>query len=666
MSTLDINRKDLYESLLAEGFLIDEDGHAELSLAEFAERMADEETAITFYENLTEAGFFGDGQTTEEEFLRQICRYHARQDTYPLTENQRGVYIDWDLNREALQYNIPSVQRLDGVDALRLRNAVEAAISAHPYLKTRLTMADGDVRQQPHADEPTVVELITLDETPKPGFFQNKVRPFNLFNDQLYRAAVYQVKNSGAVYLFLDFHHMVFDGVSATILMTDIRRAYQGETLSPETYTAFDRALDEEQILRSERCQEARDYFDQLLAGADTTVYPRGERIEEKGEKSCMSCTINMPRTDVHAFCQKHGVTENNFMMTALMETLYRVTREEQIVITTVDNGRTNNDMQDIMGMFVQTLPVVYQTGQSGMPFSKAVYEQQIQNLKIQEEREYCTFTHLVEHNGLRAEIMYDYAEGMGNYASIDDPVCKVALDTVKCPVSLTVFAKTADQYMLYVEYDRALYTESDMMTLLKSMKNIALQAAINDCKLSELTLLSSEETTPIVEWSQGKPMACDATQTFPSLFMQQAAATPDATAVVDEQGTYTYAQLNAYTGALAEKLIALGVLPNHFVSIMLGYQKEFLVAAIGVEKSGGAYVPLDYDYPNDRLLYMLEDSDSQVLITSHAIFNEKNAEGEFKASNILFIDDFMDEIKTASCQPSAISHHPSSIFHLP
>ena len=170
MSTLDINRKDLYESLLAEGFLIDEDGHAELSLAEFAERMADEETAITFYENLTEAGFFGDGQTTEEEFLRQICRYHARQDTYPLTENQRGVYIDWDLNREALQYNIPSVQRLDGVDALRLRNAVEAAISAHPYLKTRLTMADGDVRQQPHADEPTVVELMTLDETlPKQG-----------------------------------------------------------------------------------------------------------------------------------------------------------------------------------------------------------------------------------------------------------------------------------------------------------------------------------------------------------------------------------------------------------------------------------------------------------------------------------------------------------------
>ena len=666
MSTLDINRKDLYESLLAEGFLIDEDGHAELSLAEFAERMADEETAITFYENLTEAGFFGDGQTTEEEFLRQICRYHARQDTYPLTENQRGVYIDWDLNREALQYNIPSVQRLDGVDALRLRNAVEAAISAHPYLKTRLTMADGDVRQQPHADEPTVVELITLDETPKPGFFQSKVRPFNLFNDQLYRAAVYQVKNSGAVYLFLDFHHMVFDGVSATVLMTDIRRAYQGETLSPETYTAFDRALDEEQILRSERCQEARDYFDQLLAGADTTVYPRSESIEEKGEKSCMSCTINMPRTDVHAFCQKHGVTENNFMMTALMETLYRVTREEQIVITTVDNGRTNNDMQDIMGMFVQTLPVVYQTGQSNMPFSKAVYEQQIQNLKIQEEREYCTFTHLVEHNGLRAEIMYDYAEGMGNYASIDDPVCKVALDTVKCPVSLTVFAKTADQYMLYVEYDRALYTESDMMTLLKSMKNIALQAAINDCKLSELTLLSSEETTPIVEWSQGKPMACDATQTFPSLFMQQAAATPDATAVVDEQGSYTYAQLNAYTGALAEKLMALGVLPNHFVSIMLGYQKEFLVAAIGVEKSGGAYVPLDYDYPTDRLLYMLEDSDSQVLITSHAIFNEKNAEGEFKASNILFIDDFMEEVKTASCQPSAISHHPSSIFHLP
>ena len=83
----------------------------------------------------------------------------------------------------------------------------------------------------------------------------------------------------------------------------------------------------------------------------------------------------------------------------------------------------------------------------------------------------------------------------------------------------------------------------------------------------------------------------------------------------------------------------------------VLGYQKEFIVAAIAVEKAGGAYVPLDYDYPNDRLLYMLEDSESQVLITSHQIFNEKNAEGDLLLPVAILLRDWH----------SSISHKPLS-----
>ena len=80
-------------------------------------------------------------------------------------------------------------------------------------------------------------------------------------------------------------------------------------------------------------------------------------------------------------------------------------------------------------------------------------------------------------------------------------------------------------------------------------------------------------------------------------------------------------------------------------MSIMLGYEKAFVIAAIAIERAGYAYVPLDYDYPNDRLLYMLDDSESQVLITSHAILKEKAKDGdEFTAKNIIFIDDFLRE----------------------
>ena len=149
---------------------------------------------------------------------------------------------------------------------------------------------------------------------------------------------------------------------------------------------------------------------------------------------------------------------------------------------------------------------------------------------------------------------------------------------------------------------------------------------------------------------SEGKTSVFDQSKTFVDLFIESARRYTDAPAVVDEQGTYSYGELNRLSGALALKLRELGVgsaaVKSPFVSIMLGYQKEFLVASIGVEKAGGAYVPLDYDYPNDRLLYMLEDSESQVLITSHIIYNEKTAEGDnFTAKNILFIEDFIAEV---------------------
>ena len=57
--------------------------------------------------------------------------------------------------------------------------------------------------------------------------------------------------------------------------------------------------------------------------------------------------------------------------------------------------------------------------------------------------------------------------------------------------------------------------------------------------------------------------------------------------------------------------------------------------------KARGAYVPLDNEYPNDRLLYMLENSEARVLITDRSIFNEKRKEGDFSVNNVLFIDEF-------------------------
>ena len=99
------------------------------------------------------------------------------------------------------------------MDAERLAEAVRQTVDTHCYLKTRFVMVEGDVMQERHDDEKAVVSIETLNEEPDAAFFSQRVHPFNLFNDRLYRIEIYQAPQN--VYLFADIHHIIYDGLSS-------------------------------------------------------------------------------------------------------------------------------------------------------------------------------------------------------------------------------------------------------------------------------------------------------------------------------------------------------------------------------------------------------------------------------------------------------------------
>jgi non-ribosomal peptide synthetase component F len=140
------------------------------------------------------------------------------------------------------------------------------------------------------------------------------------------------------------------------------------------------------------------------------------------------------------------------------------------------------------------------------------------------------------------------------------------------------------------------------------------------EARLSDLPLLSAAERQQLlVEWN--------ATQTdFPAdrcihqLFEAQVEHTPQATAVVFEDQSLTYAELNARANQLAHHLRTFGVGPDVLVGICVERSLEMVVGLLGILKAGGAYVPLDPAYPQERLAYMLEDSHAPVLVTQAAL----------------------------------------------
>ena len=179
------------------------------------------------------------------------------------------------------------------------------------------------------------------------------------------------------------------------------------------------------------------------------------------------------------------------------------------------------------------------------------------------------------------------------------------------------------------------------MLQLGAMLKQVSEQACCA-AKLNDVALLNEAETAEIINISSGKYLDVDITKTFAQVFEERAKLVPDNVAVADKSSHLTYSQLSRFSNVLAQKLIAAGVQPNDFVCVMLDRMKEFPLSVLAIHKAGAAYTPLDFEYPNERLLYMLENSQSKVLITTHAVLDSKRAEGDFDtgSAQVIFIED--------------------------
>ena len=129
-----------------------------------------------------------------------------------------------------------------------------------------------------------------------------------------------------------------------------------------------------------------------------------------------------------------------------------------------------------------------------------------------------------------------------------------------------------------------------------------------------------NEELIKILEVSAGETFEYDDTKTWLDLFKEQTAKNPGRTAVADEYSEFSYKELDELSGKIGAWLTQNGVGENQFVAVRMGRVKEFLAAVAGIWKAGAAYLPIDSDYPEERIRYMMEDSEAKITLTEEVI----------------------------------------------
>ena len=553
----------------------------------------------------------------EQDITKTGVHSYEKRSVYPASQNQIGVYLDWEMNRDTTQYNIPTAFCLTDVDAKVFAGAIQKTILAHPCMNTNFEIRDGQVVQLPGDVTDIDIPITELTDLPDEAFFQKLVRPFDLNKDRLYRFRLF--KYEGQTWMFMDVHHIIFDGLSSGIFMSDVLKSYEGQPVEREKITAYDFALYEKEQQEAGAYEEAGAYFNELLSDHHVMSYPNSAIPDgtEQGEVS-----IKVDAAVIDGAARRYEVTSGSFIHAAFGETMGRFIREDNPVYLTITNGRRGMpELDHSIGMFVKTVPVVCHLPGSGKGSDEvkefvALFSDQLQNTY---RREIYPYTKLVEETGLHGEILFVYQGGLYEGGEVEGAeVIELKLDTLKFPLTITAYP-IDDSYEIRIEYDGKRYGKRDMELLAVSLKQVICDMAYEDV-LSKVRLLPSEYETEIIERSMTPPISYDKDLTWIDLFKESVGKFSDNTALVDEERSLTYSQLNEESDAVASYLLKKGISENEFVALYMDRCCEFVVAVIGIHKAGAAYVPVDINYPDKRREFMLKDSEAKVILTKELV----------------------------------------------
>ena len=564
--------------------------------------------------------------------------------SYQLSYAQTGVYFDCLKNPSTTLYNIPyRIGFPQGIDTQALADALKELIKHHPQLTVHFGNGDAGIVQTYDLEQTVDIPEKQMSEEELAKYKQDFVKPFDLSTGPLYRFEI--VTTEKQVCLLADIHHLVFDGGSFDIFYSQLCDILNGETVEREelSYAGFVTA--EKAAENGDEYNAAKEFFKNRLAEVEAaTEVPSDLENPTKGTIGAARALLDM--NAINTFCRTNDITPAHLTLGAIYYVLSRFANNDQLCITTVSGGRSNLQIRNTVGMFVNTLALSAHIGnQKVKEFLLDVSNNFDETLR----HENYPFAQIAADFGLTAEIQFVYQLGVMN-----EYVCKgtplelenLELNVPKFPI--TFFVKNYQGAPnVCVEYDNGKYSARLMQSLADSIRvTIERMIAAPDNALTSISIVTDEEAERIIKIGTGKHIDVDFSKTFANLFTEQAKRTPDAPAVVDRDSQLTYGEMDNYSNALARQLIDFGVKPNDFVCVMLDRFKEFPLSVLAIHKAGAAYTPLDFEYPNERLSYMLENSESKVLITTHAVLEAKEAEGDFStaAAKTFFIDDFMNE----------------------
>ncbi len=579
------------------------------------------------------------GQSSPSEPIRRI----SRDGDAPLSFAQQRLWFLNQLEPNSDFYNVPAAVHITGrMNVSVLVDGCNEILRRHESLRTTFITSEGEPRQVIAPAQTLNLPIVDLSALPAAEreaqarrlASEEAQRPFDLRRGPLLRAELVLLGEEEHL-LLLTMHHIISDGWSMNILLRELAALYEAFSSGrpsplaelPIQYADF--ALWQRERLSGEVLKTQLAYWKEQLQGAPTALELPTNRVRPKvqthyGAEAARHFSKELS-DELKSLSRREDVTLFMTLLAAFQLLLSRYSGQEEIVVGSPIANRTCNEIEGLIGFFVNTLAL--RTNLSGNPSFRQVLARVRKTALEAYTHQDIPFEKLVEELQPPREmsrhplfqvmfVLQNTSQPTLAFSGLTLRPLEMANHTSKFDLMLTM-EETGQGLKALLEYNTDLFDATTITRMLGHLETL-LEGIVADParRIADLPLLTETERHQLLmEWNATKCEFGDSI-CLHELFERQIERTPDRVALISEDQRLTYSEVNRRANKLAHYLRSLGVGPETLVGLCAERSVEMIVGLLGVLKAGGAYVPLDPSYPPERLAFMLEDAQVPVVLT--------------------------------------------------